>query len=136
MLKELVLIVEDNPQLLFLLKTLLERSKVNCIFATNCEDAMELFRRNRGVITYIALDGNLSGNSSMESPETLHFAEYIGRCADFKGKVFPMSSLSSHNEILEEALNGKGEVLTCDTMKIKLETIKEICKRASSHKDA
>ena len=125
-MSSLVLIVEDDQSINRLLSKILERGGISFLFASNLRDAEELFKRNKELVVYIALDGNLKPGIS-DDPETLILARIIADSSSFHGKVFAMSSIPSHNDILIRMLGDKCETVKSDN--IKLDTIKEIVER-------
>lgn len=127
-MNSLIFIVEDNDLINSLLSSLLEKSRISYIFATNIEDAVDLYHRNKEVISYIALDGNLT-RFNVKYPETVVLAEIIGKDPTFRGTVFPMSTNVDHNIILTEKLDDKWEMIVSTSVDIKFNTIQEIIKR-------
>lgn len=128
-MNSLVFIVEDETHIRNLLAKYLERAGVSFICATNIIDALELFKHNKDLISYVALDGNLGGHSAMELPETIVLAQQIVRSGKFGGTVFAMSSKDDHNKLLQEVIGKNCEIIRKPGMNIKIDTIKEIIKR-------
>lgn len=97
--------------------------------ASNLSDAIELFKHNKDLISYIALDGDLSKDPCRELPETIELAKVIANSRSFTGKVFAMSSRPSHNYHLMETLGDRCEILRNLGPMMKVEVIQEIIRR-------
>lgn len=129
-MKYLVLIVEDDDHVKKLLSVILERNGINSIFVSNLAYAIEMFERNKELISYIALDGNLEHDRLSDEPETLVLARIIADSQSFKGTVFAMSSIPDHCMILKEVIGDKCEILETECpASIKFHTVREITRR-------
>ena len=127
-MNSLVFVVEDDKGISLLFKRKLSINGIACITAANLEDAIELFERNKEVITHIALDGTLTkGRPTDEDPETLLLAKIIADSSGFRGQVFAMSSMYKHNEIIKRVVGPKCEI--CGGSIVKNTTLNEIIKR-------
>lgn len=134
-MNSLVFIVEDERHIKNLLAKYLEREGISFIEASNLDDAVELFKHNEELITYIALDGNL-GSVERNNPETLVLAKMIARSHKFKGKVLAMSSTPDCNKTLKHAIGTRCEIFDDSTMFIKIHVIKEIVHRIKEKRKA
>ena len=131
-MNSLVFVVEDCPDTKDLIARYFERDGISFIFASDQNEAIELFKRNEKQITHIALDGNLTGGGHLtgggRSLDTLHLAKVIAASEHFEGAVFLMSSNADHNKILMDVLGGKGHIPEFQKH-VKLDTANEIIRR-------
>lgn len=129
-MNSLVLIVEDEHSVASTLRKFLKIHNINFIVATNLADAIDLFENNKGTITHIALDGNLTnGDHHNHHPDTIVLAKIIADSVEFEGLAFPMSSYSDHNEVLINTLGKKGVMFNDEKNHIKVAVINEIIRR-------
>jgi PAS domain S-box-containing protein len=66
-----VLVVDDDPALILLSQTVLQRGGFRVLPAESGEEALELFRRERGTIDLVVLDRDLPGLSGLETLNAL-----------------------------------------------------------------
>jgi DNA-binding NtrC family response regulator len=128
-MNQLVFIVEDDRHIKRLLTIILEKKEIPFIFASSLPDAIALFELNKEVISYIAIDGNLTHDHVSDLPETLDLARIIADSRGFKGKTFAMSCVSKHCTILKETIGEQCEIFSEHSFSIKFDTIKEIARR-------
>ena len=137
-MNSLVFVVEDCPNTKDLITRYFERDRISFIFASDQNEAIELFKRNEKQITHIALDGNLTGGGYFtgggRSLDTLHLAKVIAASEHFTGTVFLMSSIPAHNMALNDVLGGKGHIPEFQEH-VKLDAAKEIIRRIKQKRD-
>jgi len=134
-MNQLVFIVEDDHNVRKLLTIILREKDIPFIFASNLDDAIKLFELNKGVITFMAIDGDLTYDQVSKLPETLALARIIAASQDFKGTTFAMSSVPKHCKILKETIGERCEIFSEHSFSIKFDTIREIIRRITEKKE-
>ncbi len=130
-MNQLVFIVEDDHNTAKILSVLLRTKDINFIIASDLPAAIELFERNKELITFTALDGNLEhSDHSSDEPETRVLARIIADSQSYKGVTFAMSLIPAHCVILQKEIGERCEIFDSGgSGAIKFETIKEIVRR-------
>ena len=139
----LVLVVGDDSMVKKMLVRFLKNAGIEYEIASNIEKAIDLYHSKMGLITHIALGGNLG--SHLEILDSLPLARLIAvdlKKGVFGGFVFPMSAIGKNNQLIRDIIGCDdycqilmGEV---HPAKIKIATIKKIiamikAERGKSH---